>query len=331
VAVFALAAPLLGYAALTWLLDPQRLGTALLRRAERASGVDLATATPATLGVWPRLHLELDGLTARIGSEPPLLAADRVEVALPLSVLWAERPPVGAVTVQAPRLDVAALQAWLRTRTTVASGAPPSLPTGLTIDMRDATVDGGDWRLEHGTIELRPQAQGAVRLSATARLHAGDLDLPVSAQLVGTPRGAAIEPLEITLSPAPGDAWLRVQGGLDYASDGLTIELRGRLHDQWPAPWPQPAPSLLPWLTARTLELRYRGAADLSAPLQLHSAGSDGELRVEVEPSALLAWWGAASRTPLPPGTVHAEQKTTRIGGLQIDGLQVDLDDEPAE
>lgn len=135
-----------------WLLQPQRTGRLLLQRAATALGLELDVA-----GIDYRLRgtpqLELTGLVAkRPGDHTALLRAKRVFVALPWRTLRAlgDDLSLERIELDAPTLDLPALQRWLATRP-AGKTRFPTLSRGLQV--RDGRIDNDDWRIDRLAID----------------------------------------------------------------------------------------------------------------------------------------------------------------------------------
>jgi uncharacterized protein involved in outer membrane biogenesis len=135
-------------AAALWLrslLQPERLSAFLLQRASQATGLQITLDQPARVGFWPDLHLELDGLSARIpGESSPLLTAQRVETALPWSALRSETLQLQGLRLFQPELDIDAMQRWLASRQTDGPPAPFQLPElDAPLSVEEGTIRAG--------------------------------------------------------------------------------------------------------------------------------------------------------------------------------------------
>lgn len=144
---------LAGVLLIGWLLQPQRAGRFLLHLAGNALGLEVEAA-----GIDYRLRgtpqLVLRDIEAKRHGDAPLLRAQRVFVSLPWRTL---RTRGGDLTVRrieldAPVLDVPALQRWLATRPPGGEIRIPALTDGLRV--RDGRIDNDDWRIEGLSIDL---------------------------------------------------------------------------------------------------------------------------------------------------------------------------------
>lgn len=205
----------------TWLLQPQRLVPLILSRVGKSLALDIHADGDVDVRWRGTPQLVVRRLVVREpGAKTTLLRADRVLLALPWSTLRARGndPVVQRIELDAPVLDVAALQTWLSKR-------PPSetkIPT---------LVDG--LRIRDGRIAL-----------GGARIDGVDIDLsslhpqkPLQTRLQGRyVEGATRVPFDLnaTLSAPANDAALVVDGTLAVQRDGwrmpATVVLKGPLH-----------------------------------------------------------------------------------------------------
>lgn len=159
-----------------WLLQPQRLGPFLLKHLGRSLNLEIA-AQFFDYRLRGTPQLELRGLVVRQSGSVPLLRARRVFALLPWRTL---RTFGGDLTIQrieldAPVLDIPALQRWLATRPPSGPIRIPRLTAGLRV--RDGRIDNDDWRIDGLAIDLptlHPEHP------AQARVRGRYLDAPIS-------------------------------------------------------------------------------------------------------------------------------------------------------
>ena len=206
---------LLASALAGWLLQPERAGPYLLRQVGDALGLQLrADAVDSRLRGTPQLVLS--GLEARRPQDPqPVLTARRVFVSLPWRTLRSRGADltVQRVEVDAPVLDLPALQRWLATRPPGGETRIPVLAGGLRI--RDGRIDNDDWRIEGLSIDL-PSLHPERLLRAHVRGRYVDPPLSVPADLaiaLAHPRRA--------LAGQPSG--LAAVGGFAVAGDGWRV------------------------------------------------------------------------------------------------------------
>ncbi len=137
-----------------WLLQPQRAGRLLLSLAGDALALEIrAQGIDYRLRGTPQLVLE--GVTVqRTGDASALLRARRVFVSLPWRTLRTRGNDltVQRIELDAPVLDIPALQRWLATRPAGGETRIPVLTGGMRII--DGRIDNDDWRIDGIAIDL---------------------------------------------------------------------------------------------------------------------------------------------------------------------------------
>lgn len=174
-----LAALLLGLVLLAgWLLQPQRAGRYLLRLAGNALDLELSAGRiDYRLRGTPQLVLE--DVAAKRDGDAALLRAKRMLVSLPWRTL---RTRGAGLTVQrieldAPVLDIPALQRWLATRPPGKQTRIPVLTDGLRV--RDGRIDNDDWRIDGIAIDLPAlHPQRLLRMRVRGRYLAPPVSIP---------------------------------------------------------------------------------------------------------------------------------------------------------
>lgn len=137
-----------------WLLQPQRSVPVLLGRVGASLDLDIsAGSADARLRGTPQLVVR--DLVVRVpGTQIVMLRADRALLSLPWSTLRSRGADlvVQRVELDAPVLDVPALQAWLAKRPPGAETRIPTLTDGLRIV--DGRIDNDDWKIDGIAVEL---------------------------------------------------------------------------------------------------------------------------------------------------------------------------------
>ncbi len=181
-----LAALLLGLVLLAgWLLQPQRAGPLLLSLAGDALGLQLrARSIDYRLRDTPQLVLR-EVEASQPGASTALLRAKRVFVSLPWRTLRSRGAEltVQRIELDAPVLDVPALQHWLATRPPSGKTRIPALTDGLRL--RDGRIDNDDWRIDGLAIDL-PSLHPQRPLRAQVRGRYFDAPLSIPADLAIT-------------------------------------------------------------------------------------------------------------------------------------------------
>ena len=157
-----MAALLVAVVAADLLLQPDRF-TAMLQTQARAAGLELHLANPATPTLFPRPALDLHGITLSAqDANTPILLAARGRLALPWRTLFGGPTVITQLQIDAPRVDLDALQAWLAGLPTQQEGRPPNIPridTGVSID-RGSVVRGNKVLLDNVALEAGSLVSG---------------------------------------------------------------------------------------------------------------------------------------------------------------------------
>ena len=150
-------------------LQPERFTGTVLDRAGQALGLEI---TASGIGEYrlrgtPQMIVR-DVVVREPGAPTPLLRAERALLSLPWSTIRARGSELNATRIEldAPRLDVPALQHWLATRPKRETRIP-TLTDGLRITR--GRIDNNDWRIDGIEVQLPSLAPGK----------------PVSAQMEG--------------------------------------------------------------------------------------------------------------------------------------------------
>ena len=163
--------------ALRFALQPQRATHFLLDRIGKSLGLEITASGKAEYRLRGTPQLVLRDVVAREpGAATPLLRAERIFVSLPWSTLRAGGGVLAATRLEldAPVLDLPALQHWLATRPSSARRLP-TLSNGLRI--RDGSIRNDDWRIDGIDAELPLLAADK---PLRARLRGRYLDPPLA-------------------------------------------------------------------------------------------------------------------------------------------------------
>lgn len=320
------------------LLQPERMGALIVEQAEAATGLMFELATPARLGLWPNLHLELVGLDVRTApGEPALLRAERVDLSLPIAVLWAERPEIGRIELLAPDLDLDAVARWLRAD--VAAGPPKAmtLPEFATT----AQASGGRLRLGELLLEDVEARLGGIRdgeplrLDMQASLVGAAGSTPLTLGLVSTPRqhreGVTLGAFELRLGqPGAAGHALELIGEVDlFLPQRLRLDLQLSLPQPWLLPLPR-LPAEAEALLAGPLALSYDGPGDFSGRLRAGRREGEAEFLIAAVPRSLLAWIIDPAGSPLPPAAIRIALPNVDVEGVRIEGLRIEQEPDQA-
>ncbi|WP_223807127.1 hypothetical protein [Montanilutibacter psychrotolerans] len=230
-AAWALLALLLAVAlSLHWVSRPDRLAGLILNQAGSALGLDITASGASQYRLRGTPMLMVRDLVAREpGATTPVLRAERVLLELPWSTIRARGTDltVQRIELDAPQLDLAALQHWQ-------AGRPPSetrIPTltrGLRVVRGQLVGDG--WSLQALTLDLpKLHPKRAVRAALSGRLDSNGTRVPfqVQAALSGPTADAALG-LAGTASVEQHD-WrlpmrLRLSGRLANDANGIGLD-----------------------------------------------------------------------------------------------------------
>lgn len=186
--------------AVGWLIQPQRAGRVLLDELGDRLGLQIsAESIDYRLRGTPQLVLH--GLSAQREDDDALLRAERVFVSLPWRTIRAGGADltVQRIELDAPVLDLPALQRWLASRPPSDDTRIPTLVDGLRI--RDGQVRNDDWDIDGLDIDMPSlDRQRLLRARVRGRYLAPPLSIPAdlamaiahpSRALSGAPTGVA--------------------------------------------------------------------------------------------------------------------------------------------
>ncbi|HEY5850786.1 MAG TPA: hypothetical protein VIT62_08500 [Lysobacter sp.] len=208
--------------ALRWVGQPSRVAGLILTQAGNALGLEItaAGASEYRLRGTPMLLLR-DVVARQPGAPVPLLRAERIQLELPWATIRAagDDLTVRRIELDAPQLDIAALQRWQATR-------PPSktrIPT-LTDGMRvvRGRVIGDGWSVDGLDIDL-PALHPDRTLTARVRgrFTSGTLAAPFD--------------MDAALTRLAANAGLGLSGDVGVESPPWSLPMRltlsGRIHD----------------------------------------------------------------------------------------------------
>jgi hypothetical protein len=339
IGIVALALLLLGgWLLVRRLMQPERLSAFLLDQAQEATGLEITLSAPADVGFWPDLHLELDGLAARIpGTDDIVLQAEAVEVVLPWSALGAETIQLRSLRLQGPVLDTEALSRWLESRSQDGPPAPFRLPqVDAAVSVASGRIQGEDWALSALDLSLPFLRAGAVaRVEASGAIEMGSrAPMPFSAtfEFDSSQDGSELrfESLDLELRTALDAApWARIEGIASLqASEALHLDLIATL-PAWPSDWPAlPLPDGDASGAVR-FEFDYRGTAGLQGDVALSLARGDADLRGTLRIGDVLAWLDDPASNLLPPLRGEFTSDRMETGGVELRGVRIRIDDSP--
>lgn len=309
------------------LLQPERF-TSMLQSQAQNIGLELHLAEPASPSLFPSPALELRGITlnAQRATTPILLAA-RGRLALPWRTLFGGPTVISQLQIEAPRVDLDALQAWL-------DELPPSKPgkvldipridTGVSI-RRGSIVRGNSLLLSNLDLEAGHLVSGQpFPLQLSARTPSG---LPLTLRLSSTPRidGGTLELQDIALHLEQGARLAMSLGGSARWNGAAhsAANLAGTLDEADAGQY--------------RISLQLTPASATQPSLLLAKLGGPGNhANVELPPQEFAAWWGRVTNNDdpqlaLPPGRADVRIDKLQTGRVSVRGLSITtVADEPA-
>ncbi len=192
----------------SYLLQPQRASRLLLDRVGNALGLRITASGQASyrLRGTPQLVLR-DVVAQRPGDATALLRAERVFVSVPWSTIRARGAELSAqrVELDAPVLDVPALQRWLATRPPSETQIP-TLTDGLSIVR--GRIDNADWSIQGLSLALPSLAPGKpLRAHLEGRYQAPSTRLPFDLDVALTKPAKNAGMAVIGKATLEGDGW----------------------------------------------------------------------------------------------------------------------------
>ncbi len=211
----------------TWLLQPKQLVPLILDRAGKTLGLEITADGIAEARLRGQPQLVVRNIVARVpGEKTAILRAERVLLALPWSSLRSGGKDlvIERIELDAPLLDVSALQAWLTKRPPGEETKVPQLTDGLRVV--NGRIDNGDWRIENVSVQLpslHPQQP------ANARIRGRYVDAPTGSATMKIPFDLAV-----AMTRPANDAGVAVVGTLAIERGDwrlpATVALSGPLH-----------------------------------------------------------------------------------------------------
>lgn len=215
--------------ALRMALQPERFTRTLLTQTGRALGLEITASGIGEYRLRGTPTVVVRGIVAREpGARVPLLRAERVLLSLPWSTIRARGRLLDATRVEldAPRIDLVALQHWLSTRPKRETRIP-TLSDGLRITR--GRVDGKDWQLDGLELQLPSLAPDKpVNAHASGRYldppTTFRFDVAIAMTHPGDGAGlAVIGPIAIERQAWRMPARIRLAGPLHFLDGGVRL------------------------------------------------------------------------------------------------------------
>ena len=206
-----------------WVGQPERATGLILERLGESLGLEITARGSSEYRLRGTPTLVLRDLDVREpGASSALLRAERAYLSLPWSTIRARGAEltVQRVELDAPELDLAALQRWRAKRPPAEEVRIPTLEDGLEI-VRGRVIGGG-WSIDRVALSLPFLAPDApVAAHASARLRSGGMTVPFD--------------LQVALTRPSFDAGLGAAGMATVVTESwrmpMRLKLGGRLHD----------------------------------------------------------------------------------------------------
>lgn len=224
------AAVLLLLLALRWVSQPSQVAGLILRQVGNALGLEITAsgASEYRLRGTPMLSIR-DVVARQPGAATPLLRAERIRLELPWSTVRARGADltVKRIELDAPQVDVAALQRWLATRPPSETRIP-TLTDGLRVVRGHVTGDG--WSVEAIDLDLpmlHPQRPVRARLRgdlvSDATRAPFDLDAAMTRPAAGAGIGLSGD-ISIQSKPWTLSTDTTLSGRLHSGDDGVGLD-----------------------------------------------------------------------------------------------------------
>ena len=206
-----------------WVAQPERATTLILDRLGDSLGLEITARGSSEYRLRGTPMLVVRDLDVREpGASSPLLRAERAYLSLPWSTIRARgaQLTVQRIELDAPELDLAALQRWRATRPPAEEVRIPTLEDGLEI-VRGRVI-GSAWSIDRVALSLPfLGADAPVAARVSARLRSGGTIVPFD--------------LRVALTRPSFDAGLGAAGMATVVTGSwrmpMRLKLAGRLHD----------------------------------------------------------------------------------------------------
>ena len=327
--LLAVALLLAGVATLPLWFNANRIAALALPAAGTASGLVISSSGEAELRWRPTPWLALPNVEVRTPQGALILSAERVEIALPWATLRGQAFEVDELQLHASFVDLEALAAWLDSR-------PPSEPSPLPdlarLEMRGGELRWGDYALQDADIDVIDFGPGQrFAMDAAGQVLLAGNRHPARLSLVATVAGDSaslrLRDLELEMSGDDPLPELRASGDWQL-SPTWQLELAGRLAG-WRQSWGELPQPFTEGTGPIDFELSQQGESALLAPATLRARAGDAEASATAVPEAMLAWLGAEQRPLLPPASGSARVPRLSFDGVQLEGLELEVDQTP--
>jgi hypothetical protein len=177
-------------------LEPTRLAPTVLGQAGKSLQLKLSFKGTPDYAFRPEPRLVLPGFSAASLDGAMIVSATRAEISLPWATITGGAPVITRVALDAPVLDLAALDRWLASR----PPTPVKLPTlSRGIAVKDGIVRGGEWSVRALALDLPHLQEGDVaKLDAEGVFVSGPSEYPFKLRTIAAMPGLA-SPIDLDL------------------------------------------------------------------------------------------------------------------------------------
>lgn len=325
------AAPLLliiAAASAPWWFDARRVATLALDQAESATGLRWSSDGEPALRWRPEPWLALPGLVARDAQGRTVIAAERLELALPWATLRGETFRIASIAITAPVVDLdAAIDGW--------NAQPPGDGALPVLDGLRVTRGRLHWRggaLENFDLTVPRFALGEpLRATLSGRLAlrgdapaATPAPFEFSAELDATPQKDPfrLDALRIALAGTGPVPTATATGALQFTPWALTAA--GEIAS-WPEAWPALPPPLAASPSPLTFEITQAGPPALAAEASILLRRDETRVDAALVPERLLAWLDDPAAAALPPLRASAALPRIELDGVALEGVTLEL------
>lgn len=312
-----------------WWFNARRVADLATTQAGNATGLVWSYAGEPALRWRPQPWLSLPGLRVQDADGRRVLAAERLDIALPWSTLRGESMRIDALRLVGLDLDLDAAAAWWNARPASDDDAAWPELDGLVLTGGRVHWPGG--ALENLELTLPRFAIGEpMALALRGRvIDAETAAFALSMQLDATPKATPLrlESFELRLDGTGPIAPTVARGRLQVTP--WTLDARGEIAS-WPGSWPAlPAP-LSGSVSPLAFTLSQNGGSAMTAPITVTVKRDGAQVKATGTAEAVMAWRDDEGAAALPPLAVRAELPTLDLDGARLDGVTIELDGDEA-
>ena len=261
-----------------WVAQPDRLAALVLDQVGKSLGLEITATGSSEYRLRGSPTLVVRDLQVRQpGADTPLLRAERVYLSLPWSTVRARGAELAVhrVELDAPQLDLAALQRWLATRPPAEEVRIPTLDRGLAV-VRGSVIGAG-WSIDRIALSLPSLAPDEpIAAHLAARLRSGATAVPFDLRLALTRPSADAGLGAVGMATVTTEDWrlpmrLKLSGRLHSGDDGVGLDrLKLGANARYIA-----GDAQTPFVFGLSGRMRYREGGFTLVPLGISTRGRD--------------------------------------------------------